>query len=330
MRLRYFSSILVLGSYFILKANCRPSNSKGKKHGVPQDEKSSKNQNPKLTKTEWRELHKFEDALKDEEGKLFYTDSWGVQLADLAEVEAADRIAAKYGFVNLGQVGSLKGYYHFKHVGNSYRGRRSVHEKTSMLMAEDQVVWAARQHVLNRNKRDGMPLDPKFKDQWYLINQGQSSGPAGVDANVAPVWKSGITGRGVVVSILDDGVDSTHPDLHDNFDQKASYDFNDMDADPHPRDTDPDNCHGTRCAGEVAAIANNSICGVGVAYNANIGGVRMLDGQATDVLEGSALSFQSNYIDVYSNCWGPKDDGKTYGKPGKLAQEALKQGALKV
>lgn len=30
--------------------------------------------------------------------------------------------------------------------------------------------------------------------------------------------------------------------------------------------------HGTRCAGEVAATANNSICGVGIAYNANIGG----------------------------------------------------------
>ena len=56
----------------------------------------------------------------------------------------------------------------------------------------------------------------------------------------------------------------------------------------------------------------------------------MLDGQATDVLEGSSLSFQSDYIDVYSNCWGPKDDGKTFGKPGKLAQEALMQGALRV
>lgn len=30
--------------------------------------------------------------------------------------------------------------------------------------------------------------------------------------------------------------------------------------------------HGTRCAGEVAAVANNGICGVGVAYNAKIGG----------------------------------------------------------
>lgn len=30
--------------------------------------------------------------------------------------------------------------------------------------------------------------------------------------------------------------------------------------------------HGTRCAGEVAAVANNDICGVGVAYDAKIGG----------------------------------------------------------
>lgn len=30
--------------------------------------------------------------------------------------------------------------------------------------------------------------------------------------------------------------------------------------------------HGTRCAGEVAAIANNGFCGIGVAYNARIGG----------------------------------------------------------
>ena len=30
--------------------------------------------------------------------------------------------------------------------------------------------------------------------------------------------------------------------------------------------------HGTRCAGEVAGQANNNKCGVGVAYNARIGG----------------------------------------------------------
>jgi len=32
------------------------------------------------------------------------------------------------------------------------------------------------------------------------------------------------------------------------------------------------NEHGTRCAGEIAAVANNGVCGVGVAYNAAIAG----------------------------------------------------------
>ena len=37
--------------------------------------------------------------------------------------------------------------------------------------------------------------------------------------------------------------------------------------------------HGTRCAGEIVAVANNSDCGVGVAYNAKIGG--RIAGRAT-------------------------------------------------
>lgn len=31
--------------------------------------------------------------------------------------------------------------------------------------------------------------------------------------------------------------------------------------------------HGTKCAGEVAAQADNGICGVGVSFNASIGGI---------------------------------------------------------
>ena len=54
-------------------------------------------------------------------------------------------------------------------------------------------------------------------------------------------------------------------------DPEASYDINGNDSDPMPQDNG-DNKHGTRCAGEVAAVAFNSFCGVGVAYNASIGG----------------------------------------------------------
>lgn len=57
-------------------------------------------------------------------------------------------------------------------------------------------------------------------------------------------------------------------------DPQASYDVNNHDEDPMPRyDMIDSNRHGTRCAGEVAATANNSLCAVGIAFGANVGGM---------------------------------------------------------
>lgn len=39
----------------------------------------------------------------------------------------------------------------------------------------------------------------------------------GLDMNVIPAWKEGITGKGIVVTILDDGLETDHPDLVDNY-----------------------------------------------------------------------------------------------------------------
>lgn len=35
--------------------------------------------------------------------------------------------------------------------------------------------------------------------------------------NVLPAWEMGYTGKGVVVTILDDGIERDHPDLTDNY-----------------------------------------------------------------------------------------------------------------
>ena len=105
MILKHFLIRLGLVFCFLFNTNARPSNDKRHNHGQAKDYKVNKE--PKLTKEEWKQIHKFEDALKDEEGKLFYTDSWAVQMTDPAEVQVADRIAAKHGFVNLGKVGGL-------------------------------------------------------------------------------------------------------------------------------------------------------------------------------------------------------------------------------
>ena len=70
--------------------------------------------------------------------------------------------------------------------------------------------------------------------------------------NVEGAWRQGVTGKGVAVTILDDGIEKDHPDLIRNYDPLASTDINDNDSDPQPRyDFSDSNRHGTRCAGQV-------------------------------------------------------------------------------
>lgn len=270
----------------------------------------------------------------------------------------AERIATKYGFTNVEQIGSLKDYYLFHHRHVSKRSLSVSDPHHSALNSEPEVRWMQQQHEKARKKRDYSPdirfpglsfgqntgvignilkgvapqtrleyrdasphnifPDPLFREQWYL-NGGAKDG---LDMNIGPAWQKGYTGKGVVVSILDDGIQTNHPDLAQNYDPDASYDINGNDSDPMPQDNG-DNKHGTRCAGEVAAVAFNNYCGVGVAYNASIGGVRMLDGSVNDAVEARALGHNPQHIDIYSASWGPEDDGSTVDGPGPLARRAF-------
>ncbi|XP_063223097.1 furin-like protease 2 isoform X2 [Bacillus rossius redtenbacheri] len=264
---------------------------------------------------------------------------------------AADEIASKHGFKNIGQIGSLPNYFLLEHRRLSKRSLTPSEHHHARLSQELEVAWVQQQHEKVRKKRDFEDFqsfsdfpsffggsgaasqrhvqyrgigardlfpDPLYKEQWYL-NGGAKDG---FDMNVNPAWRKGYTGKGVVVSILDDGIQTNHPDLALNYDQLASTDINDNDDDPMPRDNG-DNKHGTRCAGEVAAVAFNNYCGVGVAYNASVGGVRMLDGTVNDAVEARALGLNPDHIDIYSASWGPEDDGKTVDGPGPLARRAF-------
>ncbi|KAK7891388.1 hypothetical protein WMY93_023351 [Mugilogobius chulae] len=137
-----------------------------------------------------------------------YTNTWAVQIRGGAE--EADRIAKEHGFVNLGNV--FGDYYHFKHHAVEKRALSSHGTTHVRLQKDPQVLWAEQQ-------------------VWYL------SDPAHQDLNTKEAWAQGYTGRGVVVTILDDGIEKDHPDLITNYDPEASYDVNDGDADPQPRYT---------------------------------------------------------------------------------------------
>ncbi|XP_027402373.1 proprotein convertase subtilisin/kexin type 4 isoform X1 [Bos indicus] len=265
-----------------------------------------------------------------------YVSSWAVRVSQ--GYQEVDRLARKFGFVNFGQVGGTQidgrrredifpdgQYFHLRHRGVVQQSLTPHWGHRLRLKKDPKVQWFQQQTVQRRVKRSlVVPTDPWFSKQWYMNNEMQS------DLNILQVWSQGLSGQGVVVSVLDDGIEKDHPDLWANYDPLASYDFNDYDPDPQPRYTPSDeNRHGTRCAGEVAAMANNRFCGAGVAYNTRIGGVRMLDGTITDVIEAQSLSLQPQHIHIYSASWGPEDDGRTVDGPGILTREAFRRGVTK-
>ena len=50
----------------------------------------------------------------------------------------------------------------------------------------------------------------------------------------------------------------------------------------------------------------------------------------TDAQDAGALSHNRNNIDIYSNSWGPPDDGYTVGGPGPRTRQAFMEGATEV
>ena len=88
---------------------------------------------------------------------------------------------------------------------------------------------------------------PPSEISFYHFLSGITSCKDTKGINVIPAWEDGITGKGVVVTILDDGLEHSHPDLQSNYEPEASYDFNGVDDDPFPNYTsDNINKHGTR------------------------------------------------------------------------------------
>ena len=164
--------------------------------------------------------------------------------------------------------------------------------------------------------------DPIFAEQWHLFNTKE----LGHDVNVSTVWMDGNTGKGATVAVVDDGIDMYSDDLKDNYFKEGSYDFNDHSDEPKPK-LDDDK-HGTRCAGEIAAVKNN-ICGVGVAYDSKVAGIRILGGTISDEDEAVAINYEMQKNNIYSCSWGPPDDGQSMDAPDTLIKRAILTGVQK-
>uniref|UniRef100_A0A8C5QRV2 Proprotein convertase subtilisin/kexin type 7 n=1 Tax=Leptobrachium leishanense TaxID=445787 RepID=A0A8C5QRV2_9ANUR len=273
----------------------------------------------------------------------------------------ADELSQSSGLENRGVIGELKDHYLFAYVGDA-RCHGDARRKAHTLFTEHgHVRWYSEQKLLKRSKRSLHFNDPKYPQQWHLFHAGpaplhcvtrrepyqeaarrdhtagdsqgvqeeHNSDSPGMDINVTGVWERNVTGVGVTVVVVDDGVQHTIQDIQPNYSPEGSYDLNSNDPDPMPHpDGGSDNHHGTRCAGEIAAVSNNSFCAVGVAYGSRIAGIRVLDGPLTDSMEAIAFNKHYQINDIYSCSWGPDDDGRTVDGPHQLGKAALQHGVI--
>lgn len=146
-----------------------------------------------------------------------------------------------------------------------------------------------------------IPNDVRFADQWALPRIG-----------APPAWDITTGNPGIIIAIVDSGVDTLHPDLRSKL--VGGYDF----VNNRAEQTD-DNGHGTHVAGIAAAIANDGLVNsagiAGVAWQCRIMPVKVLNdtlgGEGETIARGIRyaaengahiinLSLQSAHPDVRS------------------------------
>ncbi len=202
---------------------------------------------------------------------------------------------------------------------------RAAHRLRAAAGVESADVQLARQQ-----SKKAMPNDTLIGRQWHLKVSAQTGALTGTDINVESVWAypaaTGIRGNGVRIGIVDDGLQTGHPDLAPNVDTVNDYDWNGGDGNPEPSAANQD-YHGTSCAGNAAARGNNTLGVSGSAPEATLVGMRLIATGSTDSTESQAMAYLPDLIQIKSNSWGPADDGLTLEGPGSLTAAALKSAA---
>jgi len=193
----------------------------------------------------------------------------------------------------------------------------SMNIREELLSVDEVVRWSIIKP--HSNEPRFIPNDPSFSSQWHLQNTGQGSGTPGEDANVTGAWDS-VNGTGVLISVVDDGVDHQHNDLSPNYQDAIDWDYCGDDGNPTPTSNDG---HGTSAAGVAAGIGNNNYGISGAAMDADLIGIRLIACSNTDQDEADSIGHRRDLVAISSNSWGPSDSGKVVSGPGPLLQASL-------
>ncbi len=168
-------------------------------------------------------------------------------------------------------------------------------------------------------------VDPFFINQWHLNNNGSlSSAVVGEDAGVVPIWNGGNLGQGVVVAVVDDGVEVGHEDLKANISAEISGYSSRFGTDPSHAFSDSG--HGTNVAGVIAARYNNGLGTRGAAPCASLTGRNILESSITTSIESIAMTQDISRIHISNNSWGAPDKRGTLAASSSTWQASIDSG----
>lgn len=143
----------------------------------------------------------------------------------------------------------------------------------------------------------GFPTDPITAGFWYMWHLLDTYG-----VNVSTVWDD-YGGNGILVGVFDDGFKYTHSALSPNY--RTDLDRDTLQDDNDALNRNDTEAHGTRVSMVIAAD-NDGVQSVGVAFDADIVGIRRGFGVETSVAdteEGFQHALTAN-VDVMNNSWG--------------------------
>ena len=223
---------------------------------------------------------------------IVYTENLFVKLDPTVKASAAKHWLTARGLAIKRQIPYVEGGYFVE--AKSGIGL-DVFPLAEEILTQDQVQFCHPEIIRQRCQRAPFPR------QWHLQKSRIDNRSIDAHASVVAAWKKA-TGKGIVIAVIDDGVDVDHEEFATARKIVHPRDLTDNDDDPRPGNRDN---HGTACAGVACASGKRGASGV--APDAQLMPVR-LNAELGSQSEADSFAWAADHgADVISCSWGPPD-----------------------